>query len=134
VKVFPDTDVLAAGLLGRGLCRELVDELILRRELLVGEPVRAELERFLRDALGVPQGDRERATALLDRLPQASTAPVEAIDVPDPDDLPVVAWAVAAGADLFVTGDKALLAEGGFEGLAVVSPQECWRSLDPGRV
>lgn len=132
MKVFPDTDVLAAGLMSRGLCRELVDELILRHELLVGEPVRAELERFLRDELGVPQGDRERVAALLDRLPQASTPPAEAIDVPDPDDLPVVAWAVAGGAELFVTGDKALLAEGGFEGLAVVSPGECRRHLSQG--
>lgn len=132
MKVFPDTDVLAAGLMADGLCRDLVDELVLRHELLVGEPVRAELERFLRDRLGVPQGDRDRVSALLDRLPQASTAPAEAIDVPDPDDLPVVAWAVAGGADLFVTGDKGLLAEGGVEGLPVVSPGECRRRLGQG--
>jgi predicted nucleic acid-binding protein len=48
--------------------------------------------------------------------------PVSACD--DPDDLKFLACALAGGAALVVTGDRALLGASGFRGLQVVTPRE----------
>ena len=50
-------------------------------------------------------------------------------DFPDPDDAPIVGAALAAGADLLVTCDRALLALACIEGLAIVTPREAYQNL-----
>jgi putative PIN family toxin of toxin-antitoxin system len=46
---------------------------------------------------------------------------------PDPDDDVVIATAIAAGADLLVTGDKDLLSVGHYEGGRIVSVREAMK-------
>ena len=54
MKVFLDTNVLASALMGRGLCRDLLDHLILDHEVVLGEPVREELNRIVRTKFQAP--------------------------------------------------------------------------------
>jgi predicted nucleic acid-binding protein len=49
--------------------------------------------------------------------------------VSDPDDAPVLACAVATKADVFVTGDKALLDLGEIEDMPILSPRQLWQRL-----
>ena len=49
--------------------------------------------------------------------------------LPDPDDKPIVASALAGNANVFVTGDKALLQLHNVEHLPVVSPGNFWEML-----
>jgi predicted nucleic acid-binding protein len=44
-----------------------------------------------------------------------------------PDDIPVLATTVAAGALVLVTVDKDLLALDGFQGIAIIKTGEFWR-------
>lgn len=59
-----------------------------------------------------------RETRIVEPVP----VPVSACD--DPDDLKFLACALAGGAALVVTGDRALLRASGFRGLQVVTPRE----------
>mgnify|MGYP001565623395 CR=1 FL=1 len=59
-----------------------------------------------------------RETRIVEPVP----VPVSACD--DPDDLKFLACALAGGAALMVTGDRALLGASGFRGLEVVTPLE----------
>ncbi len=59
-----------------------------------------------------------RETRIVEPVP----VPVSACD--DPDDLMFLACALAGGARLVVTGDRALLRASGFRGLEVVTPRE----------
>ena len=52
---------------------------------------------------------------------------------PDPDDDVVIGTAIAAKADLLVTGDKALLGVGAFEGGRIVSVAEALNLIDSGK-
>ncbi len=56
------------------------------------------------------------------RIVEPAPVPVSACD--DPDDLKFLACALAGGADLVITGDRALLRASGFQGLEVVTPRE----------
>ena len=56
------------------------------------------------------------------RIVEPAFVPVSACD--DPDDLKFLACALAGGARIVVTGDRALLRASGFQGLEVVTPRE----------
>lgn len=119
----------------RGLCAELTRLVPCLQErgsleLLIGTAVREEVRRILPDEFGAGRADLSAADAVLDPAtpmrPGQWAAPA---GFPDPDDTPLVAAALAAGAERFVTGDRALLALGAVEGLRPVDPRAAYIEL-----
>ena len=132
MRVFLDTNVLVSALMSQGLCRDLLERLIIHHVVVLGAPVRQELDRILRDRFHVAEALLDWMSRKLDELDQAPMATVDPTDIPaipDPDDAPILASALAAGADLFVTGDKALLTLRELHGMPIVSPREAWMRL-----
>jgi predicted nucleic acid-binding protein len=147
VKVFFDTNVLASALATRGFCAEVFELTLERHDVVLGEPVLTELERVLRDKLGVDASRVRRVLGSLGRLPVArsggatapsllgsgpapgSGAPPDLTAISDPDDVPVVASALAAGADVLVTGDATLRKDARDLPLQVLSPRQYWELL-----
>lgn len=134
MRVFPDTNVLVSGLMGRGLCRDLLDQILVEHDLIIGSPVREELRRILAQKFAVPVDVIADVDRRLDGFEQAGAVPkASAVSISDPDDVHVIACALAAAADLFVTGDKALLDLKRIEGMLIVSPRQCWDRLRAAR-
>jgi putative PIN family toxin of toxin-antitoxin system len=129
--VFLDTNVLLSGLLGTGLCARLLDTLVLTGQtLVIGEPVLVEFTNIARTKFQVPENDLTLALDWLSRHEVVATpAPMPLPEVPDPDDRPIIACALAAQADLFITGDQALLDLGTVQGLRLVSPRMVYERL-----
>ncbi len=128
MRVFLDTNVCLSALFGHGLCTKLLDYLLLeqRHHILVSAPVIAEFERIATDKFRVPLDEVVAARAFLDDF-LVSDKPAPLPDnFPDPDDAPIIGAALAAGADLFVTGDKALLALETVENLPIRSPRDAY--------
>lgn len=99
-------------------------------QLLTCEALLAELERVLVTKLRIPKSVAEEFVGLLraeGELVQAQRTP--SIRIPDADDAPLLGCAIAGGADVFVTGDKALLGLEEVDGLPVISPRELWIRL-----
>ena len=65
MRVFLDTNVLLGALLGRGLCRDLLDLVIERHTLVISGQVLSECERHLRGKPRVPPPERRAFAALL---------------------------------------------------------------------
>lgn len=135
MKLFFNSNVWVSALGTRGLCAELAS-LVLRLheggnlELLISAAVREEVRRILRDKFGASRADLSAADAVLDLATAVGPAPwTPPAGFPDPDDAPLVAAAIAAGADRFVTGDRALLAIGTVEGLRLVDPRAAYIEL-----
>ena len=130
MRIFLDTNVLASSIATRGLCNEVFESVLHDHSLLTCEPVLAELERVLRAKLRLPEAIisqyigllREQAEVVSGRQPPSTK-------INDPDDVPVLACAIAGQSDLFVTGDKALLELKSVDGLPIVSPRELWTRL-----
>ena len=130
MKVFLDTNVLAAAIATRGLCSELLENIVHDHELLTCQPVLAELERVLADKLDLPDPVARGFLALLDaegRMVEARENP--AVQIRDATDIPILACAIGGGADVFVTGDKELLDLRRVGKLPIVSPRELWLQL-----
>lgn len=108
-----DTNVWVSGLATRGLCADLV-RIVMRQhgsriELLICDAIRDETLRVLQGKFAA-SADRLRAARLALDLPDLVASPewLPPQDFPDPDDVPIVAASLGAGAVL-VTGDRALL-------------------------
>ncbi|HEX6018376.1 MAG TPA: putative toxin-antitoxin system toxin component, PIN family [Burkholderiaceae bacterium] len=130
MRVFIDTNVLIAAFATRGLCADVFRLAATDHELLIGAPVLVEVRRILRAKLRMPAPGRNEVLQVLGRFVQvpAAKAPV-ALGIDDLDDEWVVACAIAASADVFVTGDKALLGLRRVKNLPIVSPREFWTQL-----
>lgn len=130
MRVFLDTNVLASSIATRGLCAELFENVVNEHELLTCEPVLRELKRVLSAKFHLPDSIIK---AFIDLL-TAEGLVIKAQDQPtikfkDTDDIPILACAIAAKADVFVTGDKALLELGAIENIPILSPRELWQKL-----
>jgi putative PIN family toxin of toxin-antitoxin system len=130
VRVFLDTNVLASAFTTRGLCAEVYELAALNHQLIIGEPVIGELLRVLGGKLRVPPQTLAKLQKELEEFERApmSDTPLER-SIRDPADAAVLACAVAAKADVFVTGDKELLGLRKIRDMPVVSPRDLWRKL-----
>lgn len=129
MKVFLDTNVLASALTTRGLCAELFEVVLQSHDLLTSDPVLRELERILPGKLGQSEEVTEGFINLLHTHALLVTTEHPFPSLPDPDDEPIVASALAGNADVFVTGDKALLKLQSVEHLPIISPRNFWEIL-----
>ena len=134
MRVFLDTNVLASALASRGLCAELFESVLTGHELLTSEQLLVELRRILTAKLKIPAEVADSFIGLIaasaEVLPTPTTLPE---GVPDPDDAPLLAAALAGKAECFVTGDKALLELGTVDGMPVISPRRFWEWTRLGR-
>lgn len=125
MKVFVDTNVWLAGRFGRGLCADLLDLLILEDvDIIIDERVREEFCRIATGKFGVDVETMAVADGFFEQhthIVKAARQPTPG--VPDPDDAWIIAAAIEHGADVFVTGDKALLALGRLEDLVILEPR-----------
>jgi putative PIN family toxin of toxin-antitoxin system len=136
MRVFLDTNVLVSGFATRGLSADVVRLLLAEHELLTGEVVLEETRRVLTEKFGVPDEKADEIESLLRRRhvePVPDSEPP--VEVRDPDDEIVLASAIAAGAEILITGDKDLLevadeAESlSAESLRVMTPRTFWEEV-----
>ena len=130
MRVFVDTNVLAAGLSSHGLCASLLDRLLVPPHALVVSPqVLAELPVALqRCRVPAPlvahhvAAVRARAEVVAD----ASTSwPVR-----DPEDVTILGAAEAAKVEALVTGDHDLLDVAVGAPIRILAPRALWDALN----
>jgi len=131
VRVFPDTNVLAAAVATRGLCSELLEIIIHDHELLTCQAVLDELQRVLAEKLRLPPSVAAGFLGLVRAEGTIIKPPREIpfIRIQDAGDISILACAIAGKADVFVTGDKELLDLRKVDNLIVVSPRALWHQL-----
>lgn len=131
MRVFLDTSVLVSGLATRGLSADLVRHALAERELAVGEVVLEQTRWVLTETFGVPTGKANQIGRLLrERHVEPAPDSEPPVEVRDPDDEIVLASAIAAEAEILITGDKGLLdvAEQVDE-LRIMTPRRFWEEV-----
>ncbi|MGH8676560.1 MAG: putative toxin-antitoxin system toxin component, PIN family [Burkholderiales bacterium] len=133
MRVFLDTNVLVSAFASRGLSADLLELVSLHHELLTGKEVLAEFERALRRKLRVPEA---RCIEAVESIASESTVVVDQAKPADcdadADDRRVLGEALAAGAEVFVTGDKALVELGSVGTMRILTPRQLWDALRQG--
>jgi putative PIN family toxin of toxin-antitoxin system len=130
VRVFLDANVLVSAFAARGLCSDLFELVLLEHELIVGRTVLRELSKALRQKVRLPPG---RTAEIVDLISGESSQVVErpaSVEAGvDPDDALVLGEALAGRAEVFITGDGALLDLVRVNELRIMSPRCFWETL-----
>lgn len=127
MKVFLDTNVVVSALATRGLCADLYERLLTEHEVVIGEPVVMEVLDILRRKF---RANRELLIKVEAELRLMRVIPAQAVapnlPIRDVDDPWIIACALQADVDCFVTGDAELLALKMVDKLPIISPRVCW--------
>jgi putative PIN family toxin of toxin-antitoxin system len=124
VIVVPDTNVLVAALVAKGLCTEVITHAIRERSLVSSAVLLDELDETIQAKFRVTP-----AVAAFLKLFRKEIRLVELIRLPkqvcrDADDDLVLGTAVAAKADLIITGDADLLVLVSYGRTAIITPRQ----------
>lgn len=130
MKVALDTNVLVSAVATRGLCADIFTLVLAEHELILGTTVLRELKKVLRQKLRVPaELILEYEEILRREAVVVGKAKALAIAIRDESDKPVLAEAVAGGAEVLVTGDRDLLEIAGKSPIGILTPRELWVHL-----
>jgi putative PIN family toxin of toxin-antitoxin system len=127
MKVFLDTNVLAAGFATRGLCSDIIRTVLESHELVSSLEILAELKRVLLKKFRVPAKKTEgilelvHSSSLISAPDRDATYPIA-----DSDDIPHLSAAEQAGCNVFVTGDKELWTLSPLGKMRIISPRDFW--------
>ncbi len=127
MKVFLDTNVVVSALATRGLCADLYERLLTEHEVVIGEPVVMEVLDILQRKFRANRElliKVEAELRLMRVIPAQAVAP--SLPIRDVDDPWIIACALQADVDCFVTGDAELLALKMVGKLPIISPRVCW--------
>lgn len=119
-----DSNVLVAAFVARGLCADLLKLVISEYYLVVPEVVAEEVRRVLSTKVKASPAAVSAMEAVLERcdivLQGDSDSP---IPIRDPDDERVLAGALAADADILLSGDQDLLVVADQSPIRILSPR-----------
>jgi putative PIN family toxin of toxin-antitoxin system len=120
--------VIVSAFTTRGLSADVLRLVLAEHELVVGEIVLEEVERSLTKKMRVAREVAAGDMALLrDRHVQPTARAPKESPIRDPDDARILATALAAGADVLVTGDRHFLdVRDRIQGITVTDPRGFW--------
>ncbi|MGA2315443.1 MAG: putative toxin-antitoxin system toxin component, PIN family [Thermodesulfobacteriota bacterium] len=130
MRVFLDTNVLVSAVATRGLCADVLREVLRHHHLIISPELLTELESVFRKTLGLPQNIIFEFIEVIKQDSQLSvSSPLLNVNIRDKDDLLMLSSALNGGADLFITGDKELLGLQSIKNMGIVSPRMFWERL-----
>ena len=102
MKVFLDTNVLVSAVATRGLCADVVREVLLSHQLIISPPLLTEVEKALRGKLGAPPTFISEFIQVLkqDALLSSPTVQPEVL-LKDKDDLIILSSALSGSRGSF---------------------------------
>ena len=127
LRIVLDTNVIISGILFGGIPRSILDMLISgKHDFSLSMPIIEEIREVLnRPKFGF---DNEKALLLIEELHSLCTIvkPRKSINfiLDDPDDNKILGCAVAADADIIISGDSHLLSIGSYKGIKILSPRQ----------
>lgn len=130
MKVFLDTNVLAAAFATRGLCSDLMREVLENHELVCSLEILTELKRILIKKFKLPPRQTEEILDLIHSCSQFSEPSAgKSYKIADSDDIIHISAAENGACSVFVTGDKELWSISPVGHMLICSPREFWKKI-----
>jgi len=130
VRIFLDTNVLVSAFAARGLSTDVFELVRVRHELVTGRAVLVELERALRVKVKLPPDRCTEIVAFVSSEAVLVVGGAKTVDCnADAEDRLVLGEAIEGQADLFVTGDAAVVSLGKLGAMQILTPRQLWERL-----
>ena len=129
MRIALDSSVLIAAHISRaGVCAELLEDLLLHRDLVTSEFILEELGQKLSEKFSFSKREADQVAAFLRRV----AVVVVPADLPsdvcrDPTDIPVLGTAVSGECALLISVDRDLLDMQRINEIPIIRPGEYWR-------
>jgi len=134
MRVFLDTNVIVSAVTTRGLCADVFRTVLAEHELVSSAKVLEEVRRILREKFAVPEALIGEYLELVEQdAIMAAPGEVPALSLTDAADVEIVAAAVAAGAQVLVTGDREMQDVKKVRQMRVLSPRAFWEAVTAGK-
>ena len=130
MKLVVDTNVLIAGLVSEGLCRDIVKRRLPACELFSSRALLEELAEKLVEKFELNPSKLPLLQIYEDAATVVKPKPLAKPACRDVDDDEVLATAVAAQAEIILTGDNDLLALKAYQGIKILSPRQFVEWMD----
>jgi putative PIN family toxin of toxin-antitoxin system len=130
VKLVVDTNVLVAGLVADGLCRDILKRRLPACELFTSRALLDELAEKLKKKFSLDPGDLPLLKIYAEEATVVKPKPLAKPVCRDSDDDEVLATAIAAEAEIILTGDKDLLVLKEFQGIKIFPPRQFIEWMD----
>ncbi len=125
MKIVLDANVVVAAFATRGLCESIVELCLDSHEIIVSEHLLDEIHRNLLKKIKLPKKGANQIIAFLrENSSIVRPTPLPSQSCRDPDDVPILGAALAAKADVIVTGDKDLLVLKRFKRIPILTPKQ----------
>jgi putative PIN family toxin of toxin-antitoxin system len=124
VKVVFDTNVVVAGIVAEGLCREILEIQVPEHDVILSQVLWDELVTTLRRKFGLTPDELPILALYRQHSTWCEPAALADAVCRDPDDDWVLATAVAGGAEVIVSGDADLLSLSAYSGIEMLSPRQ----------
>lgn len=119
-----DTNVVVAGIVAEGLCREILEIHVPEHDVILAQVLWDELVATLRRRFGLAPDDPPILALYRQQSIWCEPAALADAVCRDPDDDWVLATAVAGEAEAIVSGDADLLTLSSYLGIEILSPRQ----------
>ena len=123
MRVFVDTNVVVAGIVAEGLCREILEIHVPEHTAILSQVLWDELVVTLRRKFGLTPDDLPILALYRQHADWCEPTKLAEVVCRDPDDDWVLATALAGDAGAIVSGDVDLLTLRSYSGIEVLSPR-----------
>lgn len=128
MKILIDTNVIVSGLIAKGVCFEILEDLVYSHTPIVTPFVLIECQEVLLHKFYLSPATVKSLLHVLERYfkkGESSTKPLKVCR--DPDDNQILADALINKVDIILSGDKDLLSLERYEGIRMIAPKDYWK-------
>jgi putative PIN family toxin of toxin-antitoxin system len=128
MRILVDTNVIISGLIAKGACFEILEDVVYSHTPLITPYILAECREVLLSKFHLSRTTVKSLLHVVERHFKRGTASTKPLNVcRDPDDNQILADALINKAELILSGDKDLLSMEEYEGIRIIGPKDYWK-------
>jgi len=128
MRILVDTNVIISGLIAKGACFEVLEDLVYSHTPIITPHVFAECQDVLLHKFHLSKPTVKSLLVVIERYFTKGENSTDSLNVcRDPDDNQLFADAMINKAKIIISGDKDLLSLKGYQGIMIIGPKDYWK-------